>query len=90
MAADGMLKVEDVASRLNVREEAVRRWLRQGQLKGIRLGGTRLGWRIPEAELERFIADLTEQSVPGGHGEPAPYRANGTTATTQTGTRGKS
>lgn len=56
-----MLTVAEVATRLKVREEAVRRWLRDGQLKGVRLGGTRLGWSIPESELERFIADRSPQ-----------------------------
>jgi excisionase family DNA binding protein len=51
-----LLKVEDVAARLKVNPETVRVWLRQGRLRGSRPGGTRMGWRVPEAELRRFIS----------------------------------
>lgn len=50
-----LLTVTEVAERVRVSPELVRRWLRQGRLRGVRLGGTRLGWRIPEAELDRFL-----------------------------------
>lgn len=48
------LSVEEVAARLSVHRETVRRWLRTGELRGYRLG-FRGGWRIPEEELRRFI-----------------------------------
>jgi len=51
-----LLTVPEVAERIRVSPELVRRWLRQGRLHGVRLGGTRLGWRIPEAEIERFLS----------------------------------
>jgi excisionase family DNA binding protein len=51
-----LLTVPEVAQRLRASEWTVREWLRLGRLKGSRPGGTRLGWRIPEPELERFIA----------------------------------
>lgn len=51
-----MLTVPEVAERMRVSPELVRRWLRQGRMRGIRLGGTRLGWRILDTELERFLA----------------------------------
>jgi hypothetical protein len=31
--------------------------MREGKLRGVRLGGPKLGWRVAEAELERFLAD---------------------------------
>lgn len=52
---DTMLTVADVAARLRVPEQAVRRWLRDGRLEGIRLGGTKAGWRIEPAAVERFL-----------------------------------
>jgi len=48
-----LLKPEEAAERLAVSPKAVRLWLREGKLPGIRLG--RL-WRIAEDKLEEFIA----------------------------------
>lgn len=48
-----MLRVEDVASRLDVHPQTVREWLRLGKLRGVRMGGTKAGWRIPLSEVER-------------------------------------
>lgn len=50
-----MLTVADVAAQLKVPEQAVRRWLRDGRLEGIRLGGTKAGWRIDPEAVERFL-----------------------------------
>ena len=46
--------VEQVAERLQVTEQTVRRWLRAGSLAGRNFGG-RTGYRIPEPELTRFL-----------------------------------
>jgi excisionase family DNA binding protein len=51
------LTVEEVAQRLNVHPETVRRYLREGHLKGVRRGGLRIGpakWWVEEEEVERF------------------------------------
>ncbi len=50
-----LLTVPEVAQRIRVSPELVRRWLRDGRLRGVRLGGTRLGWRIADNEVERFL-----------------------------------
>jgi len=42
------LTVEETARRLKVDEETVRRWLREGTLRGLEFGRV---WRIPESEL---------------------------------------
>lgn len=47
-----LLTVEDVARRLNTSEASVRRWLRNGELIGIQVGGE---WRIERADLEDYI-----------------------------------
>jgi len=52
---DRLLTVQEVAARLRVNPETVRRWLRQGRLQGALLGGDRAGYRIPAAEVERFL-----------------------------------
>ena len=61
MARSQLLTVEQVARELDANPETVRRWLRSGQLKGVRPGGDKLGWRIPEDEFERF---LEERGIP--------------------------
>ena len=52
--SDELLTVAQVAARLKVNPETVRRWLRAGQLRGILLGD-RAGWRISESELATFL-----------------------------------
>ena len=66
-----LLTVREVAERLRSSPEAVRRWLRQGKLRGYRPGGTKLGYRVSEAELQRFIASSevpTNRSLTAGSG----------------------
>lgn len=58
MPEDTLLTVEDVARRLGVHIDSVRRWIRAGELVAIDLGGA-AGYRITPAELERFIAERT-------------------------------
>jgi excisionase family DNA binding protein len=58
MAADGtdrLLTVDEVAERLRANPETIRRWLRAGKLRGVRPGGTKLGYRVTEADLQAFI-----------------------------------
>jgi excisionase family DNA binding protein len=50
------LTVEQVAERLALSEETVRRWLRSGKLKGVRIGERRSGWRVPETEVQRILS----------------------------------
>lgn len=47
-AQEELLTVEEAATRLKVDVETVRRWLRSGQLSGVKIG--RL-WRIPSNAL---------------------------------------
>jgi excisionase family DNA binding protein len=50
---DQLMTVEEVATRLRLSEETVRRWLRSGKMKGTRLGSARAGYRIRESEVRR-------------------------------------
>lgn len=61
-----LLRVEDVARRLNVSVDTVRVWLRRGRLQGIRLGGEKTGWRVSEASLAAFLAAASGKSTPRG------------------------
>ncbi|HXI18482.1 MAG TPA: helix-turn-helix domain-containing protein [Chloroflexota bacterium] len=49
------MTVKEAAERIQAHPVTVRRWLEVGRLKGYRPGGTKLGWRIPVNEVERFI-----------------------------------
>ncbi|GAC1407091.1 MAG: hypothetical protein NVSMB52_20500 [Chloroflexota bacterium] len=50
-----LLTVPDVAAHLQVSEETVREWLRNGDLTGYNLGG-QAGWRVPSEEIDRLLA----------------------------------
>ncbi|MDP9355977.1 MAG: helix-turn-helix domain-containing protein [Chloroflexota bacterium] len=51
---DRMLTVDQVAERLQVNEQTIRRWLRDGELTGVPFGG-RTGWRVSEEDLQAFL-----------------------------------
>ena len=54
MDQERLLTVEQVAKRLQVHEETVRRWLRTGILQGSLLT-RRAGYRIRESDLDHFV-----------------------------------
>ena len=47
-----MLTPKEIAKELKVKEQTVMKWLREGTLKGVKLGKL---WRIKEEELQKFI-----------------------------------
>ena len=53
--AEQLLTVPEVAERLRITPETVRRWLRVGKLHGILLGGDKMGYRIAETEVMRLV-----------------------------------
>jgi excisionase family DNA binding protein len=70
MQEEHLLTVREVAERIRSSPETVRRWLRQGKLRGFRPGGTRLGYRVAESELQRFLAQLNQgKSAPSDNGD---------------------
>lgn len=54
MSQDKLLTVEEVAERLSVNVDTVRRWIRNKELTAIELG-RRAGYRITQTDLEEFI-----------------------------------
>lgn len=56
--------IKDVAKKMNVSEETVRRWIRDGKLTAEDMGG-RLGYRILQEELERFFQLRNGTTPPG-------------------------
>ena len=61
MADERLLTVAEVAQRIRVHPESVRRWIREGRLRGIALGA-RAGYRVPENEVERFLNEARKAS----------------------------
>lgn len=59
---DELLTVQDVAARIKVNPETVRRWLRTGRMKGTLLGD-RAGWRVPASEIPRFLASADDARI---------------------------
>ena len=55
-----LLTVEEVAKRLDLHEETIRRYLQRGLLKGIKFGN-RGGWRIKEGDLQAFIDSMQQE-----------------------------
>ncbi len=52
---DDLLTVEQVAERLQVHPDTVRRYIRERKLRAVRLSATNL--RVRRSELERFIKE---------------------------------
>ena len=55
---DPPLTVEEVARLLGVTKPTVRDWLRDGKIRGVKVGidtARRYRWRIPRSEVERLI-----------------------------------
>ncbi|GGA57868.1 hypothetical protein GCM10007416_33830 [Kroppenstedtia guangzhouensis] len=50
---------EEVAEKLKIKTETVRRYLRTGKLKGAKLGKH---WRVSEKQLEEFFEKQSEES----------------------------
>lgn len=49
-----LMSVEETASYLKIHPEVVRRWLREGKLKGIKVGGV---WRIDKNVLDEMLRE---------------------------------
>lgn len=61
----GKVTVEDAAKRLGRNPELVRRWLREGRLRGEAFGHV---WAIDERELARFAKSAPDRRGLGGPG----------------------
>lgn len=50
-----IMTVKQVAERLGVRQETIRRWINEGRLKGTMIGGTKIGYRVLSSDVERLV-----------------------------------
>lgn len=65
MGDDRLLRVDEVAERLRVSRETVRRLLRSGELRGMRPGSAKMGWRIPESAVAAWLKGVHQLELPG-------------------------
>ena len=65
MAEDKLLTPAQVAERLQIHERTVTRWLRDGYLRGFKLGKE---WRIAPSDLELFMDRHANQSLDSASG----------------------
>ena len=54
------LTPEEIATKLKVHEDTIRRWLRTGELRGIKIGKRQ--WRVRKADLEAYLAGQENSS----------------------------
>ncbi len=60
--AERLLTLEEVAERLAVAPKTIRDWLREGKLKGLKVGKL---WRVREQDLEAFLAEAERATAQG-------------------------
>ncbi len=65
MTEEHWLTVDEAAKRLKVHPESIRRWLREGKMRG-HLISRRGGYRIRPAELETFLEQRTQEGATAG------------------------
>ena len=62
---DELLTVAEVAKRLKLHQETIRRWIREGKMPAISLGRTQAGYRIRASELRLFLSGNKQLELPG-------------------------
>lgn len=54
------MKVSEIAAELRVTERVVYKWLKEGTLRGVLLGGV---WRVSREEFELFIHPTAKEAA---------------------------
>jgi excisionase family DNA binding protein len=62
MMTEKLLSPDSVAKLLDVSPATVRIWLRNGTLKGLKVGAGRL-WRVSETDIEEFLSRLEQSGI---------------------------
>ena len=50
---------QEIAEKFNIKPRTVSAWIRQGKLKGVKLGDL---WRVHRSDLQAFIKDSQEKN----------------------------
>ena len=58
-----MPSVEEAAERMRASPETVQWWLREGRLRGMRPGGTKLGWPVRGAPIWKTSSNVPDNSA---------------------------
>ncbi len=58
------ITVDDAAAYLDVHPQTIRRWLRDGRLRGVMINRA-AGYRIPRQEVERVLVEGLREPEPG-------------------------
>lgn len=56
-----LLTIKEAADMLSVNQEVLRRWLRQGQMTGVKIGSD---WRLRMSDLEHYFAPEKDETGP--------------------------
>lgn len=79
---DKLLRVQDVSAKLDVTEDTVRRWARDGKIPCVRIGVRVLRFR--ESDLDRVLFDMgavgLSSGIVSGKSESGGERAHGSGA----------
>jgi excisionase family DNA binding protein len=59
-----LYSIEIVAELLDVEEQTIRKWIKEGKIKALKLAGTTL--KVSETELEKFVLQAYYHSSKGG------------------------
>ena len=60
MDEERWLEVKDIVEKLNVHEQTVRRWIRQGDLQAVLLG-RKGGYRVKASDLDAFLDERSSE-----------------------------
>lgn len=59
------LTVSEVAARLKLHQETIRRWIREGKLRATQLGSTHAGYRVRASDVELLLSGNKQLELPG-------------------------
>jgi excisionase family DNA binding protein len=61
--SERLLTVQEAATALSLNPQTIRRWLREGRLRGLRTGNTQGAvWRVPESALVECMKPNTPKA----------------------------
>jgi excisionase family DNA binding protein len=66
MASTKWITTSEVASKLNIHIETVRRWIRTGELPAVNIGG-KGGYRMKKTDLDKFLQSRTIRQTKTQH-----------------------